>query len=350
MFNLSDNSNEVLAENPRQKRKLTLALAGAALLVVGVFLPIVSMPIVGSINYFNNGRGDSIVVLALAAAAAALALTRKFRLVIVAGLASLALVTYTLFRLISGISSARAEMEKSMAGNPFKGLGDAFLSSIQVQWGWLPLVAGSFLVLAAGLVAPEMLKEDQTPAPPASNRKAYQILGAAGLVFFPVILVAAYVPLGTSLPSSLAQKRNDSSLANLFGTPNATNAGVGQTASKPSAAADPQKQNYLQFVQVNKVEVGRTILEEPGVFGEVKNTGNRTLTRVEVTIYFLNKQGQPVYEKQFPAVLAGGGTFGRDDKPLKPGYSQKFGVKAEDAPSEWAKTVTVKVTDVDFEQ
>jgi hypothetical protein len=349
MFNLSDNSNELLVENPQQRRKLALALAGAALLVIGIFLPIVSMPVVGSINYFNNGRGDGIIVLALAAATVALALAKKFKFVTFAGLATLALITYTLFRLISGLSSAKAEMEKSLAGNPFKGLGDAFLSSIQVQWGWLPLVAGSFLVIAAGIVAPEMLKEDQTPAPPLGNRNAYQILGAAGLIFFAVILVAAYVPLGTSLPSSLAQKRNDSALANLFGNSN-TASGAGQTASKPTALTDPEKQNYLQFIQVNKVEVGRTILEEPGIFGEVKNTGNRTLTRVEITIYFLNKQGQPVFEKQFPAVLAGSGTFGRDDKPLKPGYSQKFGVKAEDAPSEWAKAVTVKVTDVDFEQ
>ncbi|HEX8459391.1 MAG TPA: hypothetical protein VF656_19015 [Pyrinomonadaceae bacterium] len=349
MFNLSDSSHEFLTENPRQRRKLALALVGAVLLVIGVFLPIVSMPMVGSINYFNNGRGDGIIIIALAAVTAALALAKKFKFVTFVGLASLALITYTLFRLLSGLNSARAEMEKSMSGNLFKGLGDAFLSAIQVQWGWLPLLAGSFLVIAAGTVAPEMLKEDQTPVPPLSNRKAYQILGASSLIFFATILVAAYVPLGTSLPPSLAQKKNDSTLTNLFD--NSKSPGVsGQIASKPSTSADPEKQNYLQFLQVNKVEIGRTILEEPGVFGEVKNTGNRTLNRVEITIYFLNRQGQPVFEKQFPAVLAGSGTFGRDDKPLKPGYSQKFGVKAEDAPSEWAKTVTVRVTDVEFEQ
>jgi len=349
MFNLSESSGEVLAENPRQKRKLTLALAGAALLVIGVFLPIVSMPMVGSVNYFANGRGDGIVVIILALAAAALALTRKFKFVTFVGLASLALITFTLFRLISGLNTARAEMEKSLAGNPFKGLGDAFLSSIQVQWGWLPLVVGSFLIMASGLVAPEMLKEDQTPAPLASNRKAYHILGAAGLVFFAAILVAAYVPLGTALPSSLARKPNDGALANIFGNQNAAWA-AGQTASKPTAATDPEKQNYLQFIKVNKVEVGQTVLQEPGVFGEVKNTGDRTLTKVEITIYFLDKQGQSVFEKQFPAVIVGSGSFMRDDKPLKPGYSQKFGVKADDAPSDWARTVTVKVTAVDFEQ
>jgi hypothetical protein len=347
MLNLSENQGSPLIENSRQKRRLSLALAGAALLVVGVFLPIVSLPIVGSVNYFNNGQGNGVIVIALAAVAVGLALTGKYRPVTFVGLASLVLVTYILFRLISGLSSARAEMEKSLAGNPFRGLGDAFLSSIQVQWGWLPLVAGSFLVMAAGLVAPEMLRDDQTPAPPTGNRNAYQILGAAGLVFFALILVAAYVPLGTSLPSSLAQKRKDGTLANIFGNANAAD---GQAASKPAAQDDPEKQGYLQLVRVNNVEVGKTVLDEPGVFGEVKNTGDRTLTKVEVTIYFLNKQGQPVYEKQFPAVIIGSGAFMRDDKPLKPGYSQKFGVKADDAPSEWARTVSVKVTDVEFEK
>ena len=54
----------------------------------------------GPINYFNNGRGDGIIIIALAAATAGPALTRKFKLVIFSGPASLALVTHALFRLI----------------------------------------------------------------------------------------------------------------------------------------------------------------------------------------------------------------------------------------------------------
>ena len=36
-------------------------------MAIGVFLPLLSMPIVGSINYFQNGRGDGVIVLVLAA-------------------------------------------------------------------------------------------------------------------------------------------------------------------------------------------------------------------------------------------------------------------------------------------
>ena len=65
-----------------------------------VFLLIVSRPIGGPINYFNNGRGDGIITIALAAATAGPALTRKFKLVTFTGPALPALVTRALFRLI----------------------------------------------------------------------------------------------------------------------------------------------------------------------------------------------------------------------------------------------------------
>jgi len=48
-----------------RKRQL-VGLAGTILLAVGVFLPLVSMPLIGSLTYFNNGRGDGVIVLILA--------------------------------------------------------------------------------------------------------------------------------------------------------------------------------------------------------------------------------------------------------------------------------------------
>jgi hypothetical protein len=39
--------------------------------------------------------------------------------------------------------------------NPFKGMGDAFLSMIQMQWGWGVLAAGAVLLIVAGLMKDE---------------------------------------------------------------------------------------------------------------------------------------------------------------------------------------------------
>jgi hypothetical protein len=44
-------------------------------------------------------------------------------------------------------------MEKDLAGNPFAGLGQAAVSSVQLQWGWAVLVIGACLVIAAAFMS-----------------------------------------------------------------------------------------------------------------------------------------------------------------------------------------------------
>lgn len=121
------------------KRQLT-GLAGAGALAIGVFVPLVSMPIVGSLTYFNNGSGDGVIVLALAAISTLLVIARRYRALWLTGLASLALIGYSFMRM----SSALANVERELAGNPFRGLANA-----QMQWGWALLGIGALLLLAA---------------------------------------------------------------------------------------------------------------------------------------------------------------------------------------------------------
>lgn len=105
---------------------------------------------------------------------------------------------------------------------------------------------------------------------------------------------------------------------------------------------------YINKVVVKNITVGKSVLGEPGVFGEVKNTGERTLREVEITINCLGADGKAVFEKSYDPVLVSDSGFG-DNKPLKPGYSRQFGVKIDDAPSDWTKKVDVKVSKVQFQ-
>jgi hypothetical protein len=106
---------------------------------------------------------------------------------------------------------------------------------------------------------------------------------------------------------------------------------------------------YLSHVTVSGVRVARSVLGQTGVFGEIKNTGDRMLKEVEITIYCLGRDGKPVFEKTYYPVLVTDMSFGDERKPLKPGYSRTFGVKMDDAPSEWTRKVDVKVTSVKFQ-
>jgi hypothetical protein len=118
------------------------------------------------------------------------------------------------------------------------------------------------------------------------------------------------------------------------------------TESAPSSQQDETK-TYLSSVDLLEIHVGDSTTGK-GVFGEVKNSGDRTLSQVEITIYYLGSDGKPVFEKTYHPVLVTSLSFGEDKIPLKPGYSKKFGVRLDDAPSEWRGEVEVKVTDVKF--
>jgi hypothetical protein len=143
-------------------RRQVLGVAGAATLFVGVFLPIVSLPIVGGQNYFQNGRGDGTILLVIAGVALLATLAKRFAWVSIAGVASLLLLGYTFVAFRARIAEMRATMDRDLADNPFKGIGEAMMQSVQLQWGWAVLVVGALLVCAAGLAkgTPETLATD----------------------------------------------------------------------------------------------------------------------------------------------------------------------------------------------
>lgn len=128
------------------KTEQKLGLGGAALLAIGAFLPLMSVPIIGSINYFMNGKGDGTIILALAGVIGVATLFERYTAVLVAACASLLLIAYTFVNMQAGL----AEMQAEMADNPFAGLVQA---SIQMQWGWIVLVLGAGLSLAGWHVA-----------------------------------------------------------------------------------------------------------------------------------------------------------------------------------------------------
>lgn len=120
-------------------KKQTLGIVGSILLFAGVFTPIVSLPVVGSMNYFQNGQGDGVFVLVLGLISLVLALTKRYRWLWVTGLLSLGLMMYTFVSFRIRLSGVQAEMKSKLADNPFKGIADVAMQSVQIQWGWAVL-------------------------------------------------------------------------------------------------------------------------------------------------------------------------------------------------------------------
>ena len=128
----------------------SIALLGAGLMFLGAFMPVVSLPLVGQVNYFQNGRGDGAFILLLASATALLAGFRLTRYVLWTGLAALALLAYSFVRLQAAIADMRTRIDTELADNPFRDLAEAAVGAVQIQWGWAVLVVAAGMVTWAG--------------------------------------------------------------------------------------------------------------------------------------------------------------------------------------------------------
>ena len=153
-------------ERPVETRpgRQTLAVTAAILLIIGAFAPIVSFPFVGDIDFFREGYGDGYILLILAGLSAALAVTGRWKQVLVPGLGSLAVILWTFLGVQDTVSQARSGGPAVLAGNPHEGLAPSVMASIQWDWGWILLFAGSCLLVYSATRREQVEGEYLAPA------------------------------------------------------------------------------------------------------------------------------------------------------------------------------------------
>ena len=151
-FHESRESSELYERGNKKGTKQLLGLIGSAVLFVGVFAPIVSVPIMGNINYFNNGKGDGVIVLVLAAISLFLVLLKKFKGLWFTGLGSIGIMVFTFVNFQISLANTMTQMETELVGNPFRGIADMAMQSVQIQWGWALLIIGAALLIASAAI------------------------------------------------------------------------------------------------------------------------------------------------------------------------------------------------------
>jgi hypothetical protein len=131
----------------------------------------------------------------------------------------------------------------------------------------------------------------------------------------------------------------------------------GINAVRNQIEGEKLKQDYLKNLTLYELKSAyyKTYLEEnvPGVSLKIKNNGNKTLKRIQVTVYFKNKDGIIVFEEKFHPVVERKYSLNENNGPLKPNYIWSMGVgrfyKSESVPSEWKEgSVSARVTDIEF--
>jgi hypothetical protein len=323
-----------------------LAFGGAAALVVGLFTPIVTLPFLGTINLFNNGTNiTALVLLALAAIAAGLALKDREADVVWPGAAAALILLYRFLELQYRLSNMRDEMAKSMKDNPFAGIAQTAMSSVQLQWGWIILALGAGLLVYVGVTT---RKAAETNLVSTGDRTGKVIAGVSALL---LIIAIAWDWIGRS---AMAPAKD-------VDTGNLSSPVVGSTgpsdvdATKPSAEEVAYIRDNLRLYDL-QAKYYESMLDGkiPGVDFKIKNKGGRTLNRVTVRVVFQDAEGKPIAEEEYNPVLVIAGGYSTDnDKPLRPNYiwqnePDKF-YAAKSVPSEWQEgKVTANISEIEF--
>jgi len=124
-----------------------VGLVGSVVLLLGIFLPIVSMPIAGSISVFSSGRVDGYVLLGLTIISLILAFINNLKPLRITGGVSLLIVLFDFIYLLYKLNSIKGDMSDKLKGNPFGGVAEAMMSTVQIQYGWVFLFIGSLLLV-----------------------------------------------------------------------------------------------------------------------------------------------------------------------------------------------------------
>jgi hypothetical protein len=225
------------------KTKQLLSVLGSILLFVGVFTPLISIPIVGSFNYFQNGKGDGIFILALAVVSLILALTSHYEWLWLTGGGSLAVLTFTFVQFQLMRQQMLSMMDKDLVGNPFAGLAQLAVNSVQIQWGWALLLVGVGMVLAGAV-----LKDEDSSASPFFSlpAKTLAIVGVVAVVAVGTwgAAQASSPPVETSQkPVDPAQTASPQAVESSdHNQPAADNATAHDSPTASSASSDDDKQ------------------------------------------------------------------------------------------------------------
>lgn len=327
-----------------------LALGGAALLIAGLFCPIVTLPFMGSINLFNDGTNViALGVMALAAVAAAMALNNRVRDTFWPGAANAAILIYHFIALQVNISQMKSKMAE-LKDNPFAGFAQAAVGTVQLQWGWLVLAVGAGLMIYAGVKA---RREVEQRLLTAEDGPARTVAGASILV---AVLVIGLSLFNTMKRDGAAKEAGGSDAPiTASGMAGVESSGGGASSDAASAEEAAYIKNNLRLYDL-ETNYRESMLDGrvPGVDFKIKNEGNRTLNRITVRVVFQDAQGKPIAEEEYNPVWVVENSYSSDDNtPLRPNYiwqneRDKF-YTAKSVPSEWAEgKATATITKVEF--
>ena len=121
------------------------------------------------------------------------------------------------------------------------------------------------------------------------------------------------------------------------------------------------KKNYIKNnlklfeVEAKYVSVWGGSEDTPGVKFSIKNLGNKTLSKIRVVVYFLDKNGKPFAEDDYLPVLEGSiSGISSSFSSLKPNYTFRMDDSTfytkDNLGDEWSGKIKIEISYIEFDE
>lgn len=125
----------------------TLAICGSLLLLVSLFAPFVSAPIVGRITLLGQGKGDGVILLFVSLIALIASFFRLYGFLWISGLLGLLEIGNLFNFFYSRLPVLIENYKRKTMGNPFGSIGAMTISNVNPDWGAIVLLLGTLMSL-----------------------------------------------------------------------------------------------------------------------------------------------------------------------------------------------------------
>ncbi|WP_299179190.1 hypothetical protein [uncultured Chryseobacterium sp.] len=119
-----------------------IQLLGLLLVVVGSFLPLVHIPVIGDWNYWKLDHYLAIICWILSACALFGIVNQSVRIVRLFAMLLLILFVFTLM-------AVKFQSLEYFSFLPFKSWRETFAGIVKLRWGWIVEFAGAFIMMMA---------------------------------------------------------------------------------------------------------------------------------------------------------------------------------------------------------
>ena len=141
--------------------KQIIGIIGSLLLILGVFIPLVKIPIIGGMalapTFYDSSKLDAIIVIAIAVISIFLVVAKRYILLWVSGFALLAVVSIRGIQTIQKLYSAKSTAEKifgeKLAAKITGKLTNIAIDRVHISWGLIFLIVGAILIILCAVLA-----------------------------------------------------------------------------------------------------------------------------------------------------------------------------------------------------